>query len=271
VTRLRLGIVDYLNSKPLAYAFLPGVEGADELRERYDARFEPPARVAELLAAGELDVGLIPSIELERIPNLEVVPGLCVASEREVRSVLLVSSVPIARVRRLALDVNSRTSVALVRILCAERWGIEPKLSPAKPEIERMLETNDAALVIGDPALRIDPRRHLVFDLAREWFDLTGLPFVFAVWAARRGLDAPTLVADLTASLEQGLGNLDQLVTQAARDLGLDPLAVKDYLTRNLSFRLGPREREGLEEFHRRAHARGLVSDLQPLRLRPAG
>lgn len=258
--RIRLGIVDYLNSKPLAYAFLPGAEGPAELRGRYAARFEPPARVAELLAAGEIDVGLVPSIELERIPGLEIVPGLCVASEREVRSVLLVSRVPIARVRRLALDVHSRTSVALVRILCAERWGIEPELSPAEPEIERMLAANDAALVIGDPALRIDPRRYLVFDLAREWFDLTGLPFVFAVWAARRGLEAPHLATDLTASLELGLGHLDRLATQAAHELGLDPLAVKDYLTRNLSFRLGPREQSGLDEFHRRARQHGLVA-----------
>ncbi|MDX1503222.1 MAG: menaquinone biosynthesis protein [Thermoanaerobaculia bacterium] len=251
---LRLGIVDYLNSKPLAWSFLDGrtVEG-------WQALFLPPAGVAAELAAGGLDVGLVPSIELARIPGLEIVSDACVASEREVRSVLLVSRRPLARIGSIALDENSRTSAALVRILCAERWGIEPGFHEARPAVEEMLEGSDAALVIGDPALHVDPRRYLTFDLAREWYDLTGLPFVFAVWAARPGTSTAELVRVLDESLGRGLRRLEALAAAAAAELGLPLEAMRRYLTRNLHYRLGPEERRGLAEFLRRARAHGLA------------
>ena len=177
---IRVGIVDYLNSWPLAWSFLRG-----DVPERYLASYHPPARVAALLGAGELDVGLIPSIELQRIAGLSVLPGLCVAAEREVRSVLLISNRPPSEIRRLALDLNSRTSAALVQILLRDRYGVAPECVEAAPEVEEMLADADAALVIGDPALHIERGRYLIFDLAREWRQLTGYPFVSAVWALR--------------------------------------------------------------------------------------
>ena len=245
---LRIGVVAYLNSRPLAR----GLE-----RWRADGRFElvylPPAQVADELAAGRLDVGLLPSIELLRIPGLSVIPGLAIAATHEVRSVLLVSKVPIREVRRVALDLNSRTSVALVRLVLQERYGVRPEFSGAAPELETMLATSDAALVIGDPALHVDRSRYVVLDLAGEWFELTGLPFVFAVWAARDGVDLGAVGELLRASYELGRSELEAIVDEAARDAGLPPAVLADYYVRNLRFETGEAERAGLEEFLRRA------------------
>ncbi len=264
---LRVGVVDYLNSWPLAWSFLTG---------RYDAaRFEivylAPAALADRLAAGELDVGLLPSIELQRIPGLAVVPGLAIAATHEVKSVLLVCRRPVVELRRVAVDENSRTSVALVRIVLADGHGVEPELLSAPPELESMLEIADAALLIGDPALRARSRGLLVLDLAAEWRALTGTPFVFAVWAARQGVDVGELAATLSGSLALAQTELAAVVERGARELGLDRGSVHDYLTSSLSYRLGQAELAGLTEFHHRAHAHGLVGEPGPLRFLPSG
>lgn len=245
---LRIGVVSFVNSRPLARGLEQGRAGGD-----YELRYLPPARIADGLADGSLDVGLVPSVELLRIPGLAVVPGLAIAATQEVRSVLLVSRVPLRQIRRVALDENSRTSAALVRILLAERYGIRPEAAPSAPDLERMLETADAALVIGDPALRVDRERYLVLDLAGEWFQLTGLPFVFAVWAARRAVMSPDLTALLRKSLDTGLAALDQIVAEVAAETGLSALLLDDYYRRNLRFRMGAEEEAGMREFLRRA------------------
>ncbi len=245
---LRIGVVAYINSRPLAR----GLE-----RWKDDGRFVlvylSPAKLADELAAGRLDVGLLPSVELLRIPDLSVVPGLAIAATREVRSVLLVSKVPIREIRRVALDRNSRTSAALVKIVLAERYGIAPETSPAAPELERMLETADAALVIGDPALRIDRSRYVVLDLAGEWFELTGLPFVFAVWAVRKDVDAAAIADLLRSSFELGRREMSEIIAETARESGLQAAVVGDYFERNLRFEMTDAERDGLSAFLRRA------------------
>ncbi len=261
--RVRVGIVDYLNSKPLAWAFLSGTTPGT-----LEPSFLPPARVAERLAAGELDVGLLPSIELQRIPDLEVLPGLCVAARREVRSVLLVSRGPIAAIRRVALDENSRTSAALVEILLRDRYGLRPELETAPADLDRMLAGHDAALLIGDPALRVERGAYRVLDLAREWRRLTGHPFVFAVWAARRGLEHPDLTAVFRRSLLEGREAIERLIEESTAELGLAPAAVREYLTENLCFELGEAELLGLKEFFRRARVHDLIPDVRPLRFR---
>jgi len=260
VPKLRVGIVDYLNSKPLAWGFLKGHHA-----NLFAPELHPPARVARMLAAGELEIGLIPSIELARIPGLEVLPDLCVAAEHEVRSVLLVSRQPLERVRRVALDANSRTSVALLEILCAERFGIEPEFTVQPPDVERMLADNDAALVIGDPALRVDRERWRVHDLAGEWQALTGLPFVFAVWAVRREVEFPDVSVYFKNSLRHGLASLDSLVREAAAELGLGTDVIRRYLTEHLRFVLRDEEREALGEFFKRAHRHGLIDAVPEL------
>jgi chorismate dehydratase len=247
---LRIGVVAYLNSRPLAR----GLE-----RRKGDGRFElrylPPAKLADELAAGRLDVGLVPSIELLRIPELVVVPGLAIAATHEARSVLLVSKVPVREIRRVALDENSRTSAALVRIVLAERYGIGPEYAPAAPVLDEMLAAADAALLIGDPALRVDRTRYVVLDLAGEWFELTGLPFVFAVWAARGEATASAVGQLLRASREAGRAEIDAIVAEAARESGLPEPLLSEYYRHNLRFELGEAERRGLEAFLKRAAA----------------
>lgn len=258
--KLRVGIVNFLNSKPLAWGFLKGHHA-----DLFAPSYHPPAQVARMLGQGNLDVGLIPSIEVQRIPNLRVLPDLCVAARHEVRSVLLVSRCAPGEIRKVALDQNSRTSVTLLRILLRERWGLDPEYIHERPDPERMLAEADAALVIGDPALRVDRDRYQIIDLAAEWNTLTGLPFVFAVWAVRPEVDLPDLPFYFKSSLRYGLSSLDTLVREAAAELGLDSDEVRSYLTENLSFFLRRDEIEGLEEFYRRAHAHGLILEPKPI------
>ncbi|MFQ5527729.1 MAG: menaquinone biosynthetic enzyme MqnA/MqnD family protein [Thermoanaerobaculia bacterium] len=261
MAKLRVGIVDYLNSRPLAWDFLSGA-----LADRYQVLYEPPARVADLLASGDIDIGLIPSIEYQRIPDLAVIPGACVASDSAVRSVLLVSNVPFGDIRTLALDENSRTSAILVRIVLKELYGAEPTASPARPDLDVMLADSDAALIIGDPALRIPMEEGRVLDLAVAWKKLTGLPFVFAFWAVRSGAVRSGLEADFSASIERGRRNLSVLAHEAGRELGLSEASLLDYLERNLRFDLGEPEVAGLEEFFRRSAA--LLKERDPVPLR---
>jgi len=258
--KLRVGIVNFLNSKPLAWGFLKGHHA-----DLFAPTYHPPAMVARMLGQGNLDVGLIPSIEVQRIPNLRVLPDMCVAAHHEVRSVLLVSRVPVEEIRRVALDTNSRTSATLIRILLRERWGLEPEYIHERPDPDRMLAEADAALIIGDPALRVDRERYLITDLAAEWKELTGLPFVFAVWAVRPEVELPELPFYFKSSLRYGLSSLDILVREAAAELGLESSEVREYLTENLSFFLRSDEIEGLEEFYRRAHNHGLILEPKPI------
>jgi len=257
---LRVGIVDYLNSRPLAWGFLTGRMPAE-----LEASYHPPARVADLLAAGELDVGLVPSIELQRIPGLRVLPGMGVCASHEVRSVLLVSQCEPADIRRLALDRYSRTSAALVQILLADVWGARPEVVTAAPDVEAMLADADAALVIGDPALRVDRTAYRVLDLAAGWRGLTGHPFVFAVWAVRSGVDTAGLDELFHRSLALGMAEIDRIVAAAAGELGLPPAELREYLTSSLGFRLGEDELQGLREYFRRAAAHGLLPTVVPL------
>jgi chorismate dehydratase len=260
LSKLRVGIVNYLNSRPLGWGFLKGHHA-----DLFSPSCHPPAMVARLLSQGNLEVGLIPSIEVQRIPNLRVLPDLCVGATQEVRSVLLVSRVPIEDIRRVALDQNSRTSAALVRILLRERLGRNPEYLPHRPEIPRMLGEADAALIIGDPALQVDRSAYYVLDLAAEWRALTGLPFVFAVWAIRPEVQVPDLSFYFKSSFRYGMSSLDTLVREAAAELGLDSADVRSYLTENLRFLLQEEEIAGLEEFYRRAHEHGLILEPKPI------
>jgi chorismate dehydratase len=258
--KLRVGIVNFLNSKPLAWGFLKGHHA-----DLFAPSYHPPALVARLLGQGNLDIGLIPSIEVQRIPNLKILPDLCVAARHEVRSVLLVSRCPLPEIKRVALDQNSRTSVALLRILLRERYGLDPEYIHERPDPERMLSEADAALVIGDPALKVDRDRYLITDLAAEWNELTGLPFVFAVWAVRPEVEIPDLPFYFKSSLRYGLSSLDTLVRESAAELGLDSSEVRSYLTDNLAFFLRDEEIAGLTEFYRRAYQHGLILEPRPL------
>lgn len=260
MAKLRVGIVNYLNSKPLAWGFLKGHHA-----DLFAPSFHPPALVARLLSQANLDIGLIPSIEVQRIPGLKVLPDLCIASHHEVRSVILISRRPFAEIRKVALDQNSRTSAALLRVLLRERYQLDPEYVHERADAERMLADADAALLIGDPALKVKRDRYRVLDLAGEWFAMTSLPFTFAVWAVRPEVELPELPFYFKSSLRYGLSSLDNVVRESAAELDLESSDVRSYLTENLHYFLRREELAGLEEFYRRAHAHGLILEPRPL------
>ena len=261
---LRVGVVHYLNAWPLAW----GLWHPERLRAAGRAAGEvaaedlSPAALADRLRAGTLDVGLLPTIELQRIPGLSIVPGLGIAATEEVRSVLLVSRCAPREIGSVAVDENSRTSVALLRLVLAERHGVSPRFFPAAPRVEEMLDAHDAALVIGDPALHVDRARYRVTDLAAEWKALTGLPFVFAVWAVAPSCRHSRVADLLTASYESGRADLERIVVEASDASGLSAEVMRTYFTANLRYELGLAELAGIAEFHRRAARHDLTPGL---------
>ena len=256
VSRLRLGVVPYLNVEPIVHG----------LRE--DTRFEVvrdvPSRVAERLHAGEIDLGIIPSIEYAR-GDYAIVPGIAIASRGRVRSVELLQKRPLAEVRRVALDTSSRTSVVLLRILLRERLGREPEYVEMPPDPEAMLSATDAALVIGDPALFYDGAAERL-DLGEAWWSLTGLPFVFAFWAGRPGIVGAEELRRLQRSLRAGLERLGEIAASYNGHGAGQAADNEAYLRQCIVYDLGDAEQAGLREFYRRAHALGLIPRRPELR-----
>jgi chorismate dehydratase len=256
----RVSVVQYLNTAPLVWGLLHGAQ-----RECYDLAFTTPAVCADDLEAGRADIGIIPSIEYQHIHGLQVLPGLSIASKQRVRSVLLLSRVPIEKVRSAALDTSSRTSAALVRILFRKFYGIDVAARPSTPDPAVMLSSADAALLIGDPALLYDGDAQ-VLDLALEWRKFTGLPFVFALWAFRpfeRGL--VNLRRDFEASRDHGLAHLDDIAAEWAPRLGITAEAVRIYLTENIDYTLDEENLAGLQLFYRLAHEAGIIPSVKEL------
>lgn len=217
---------------------------------RFLLEFGLPAVCADHLASGAADIGIVPSFELTR-QDLEIIPGAGIACHGAVRSILLISSRPAASIRTLALDTSSRTSVELVRVVLERRYGVTPRCMPHAPDLDAMLAIADAALIIGDPALHLDPAAlpgH-VYDLGAEWVEMTGLPMVFAVWAGRKGIVTPDLVAAFQASCRYGLAHLEEIVAAESAPRGFAPEVVREYLTRNIVHELGPRDYQGMELF----------------------
>ncbi len=245
----RLCSVDYLNSAPLVWGLLHGPQ-----QNQFDLTFRVPSQCAELVASGAVEIGNIPAIELFR-QDLEMVPGVGVASRGPVRSILLISKRPLAEIRTLAADTSSRTSVALTRIILARRYGVEPKFEPCAPDLATMLSRADAALIIGDPALHIDPASlpYHVADLGQEWTEMTGLPMVFAVWAGRKQHITAAVSEALNASCRYGREHLEDIVLIDGAARGIPEGLARDYLTHHIVNELGPKEYEGLKLYLRYA------------------
>lgn len=241
-------MVSYLNTVPLVWGMLHGGE-----RGLFDLSFALPAECADRLAAGSADIGIVPSVELNR-QKLEIIPGTGIACRGPVRSILLISKVPFEQIRTLATDSGSRTSVALSRIVLARKYGVEPALFSQRPQLGSMLEQCDAALIIGDAALVLDPAQlpFHVLDLGAEWTSMTGLPMVFAVWAARAGLPRQDPQPFL-ASLHFGLAHMNEIVNEWYPRLGISEALTREYLTRNIVFELGETEYAGLAAFRKYA------------------
>ncbi|MDQ6892444.1 MAG: menaquinone biosynthesis protein [Acidobacteriota bacterium] len=256
---LRFSVVDFLNARPLTWGLLheppPGIEVSRDL----------PSACADKLAAGEADVGLIPSIEYQRIPGLKVIPGLGIAASSEVRSVLLVSKVSREKIRTVALDPASRTSAALTRIILERRYGVRAAYE------EGAGEAADARLVIGDPALKTRLNGAVVLDLAAEWRALTGRSFLFAFWAVREGADAGAAERIVRASRDRARERFGDLVEEGARETGLSEAVVEDYLRHSLHFDLDRADFGGVELFYRLAAELFLIPSARPLEFVPHG
>lgn len=253
--RIRIGAVNYLNSKPL-------IEGLADSSDRIDLVLDYPSLLAERLASGELAAALIPSISCLQNPAYEIISDACVATRGPVLSVKLYSRVPIRRIRTLALDAGSRTSAALSRILLAERYQVRPQWEPL-PLGDSIRESRaDAILLIGDRAIpEPEERFEEVWDLGEEWTNWTGLPFVFAMWAARRDSQFPEVEAALGAARDLGLRRIPEIALRESSPLDLAPGLIEDYLTNNLYFFLGPQEQRGLRRYYELAVKQGLAPE----------
>ena len=240
--------MSYLNTWPLVWGFLYGPE-----RGRFDFRFDLPAQCANALKTGQADVGLVPCAELGRL-SLDFLPHLGIASEGPVRSILLVSKRPFREIRTLAADSSSRTSVALTQILLAEKYGCSPVITPQAPNLDAMLSESDAALIIGDPALRLDPQKLSMpsLDLGQEWTAWTGLPMVFAVWAGRREFLTPEVARAFLDSYDWGAHHTSEIVEQAVAERGFPEPLAREYLTRHIVYPLGAKHLQGLDLFRAR-------------------
>ncbi len=280
VNSLRISIVQYLNTAPLVRGFTHGV-----LREKYQLSFTVPSQCAEALRTNTADIAIIPAIEYPRIGNLVVLPGLSIASKRAVRSLLLASKKPVREVSRIALDRSSRSTQALVRILCRKWWGIAPEFLEEEPDLPAMLQESDAALLIGDPALRlalkVEPHAErdragvqqcsgksvgfpgiptlYLYDIVEEWCALSGLPAVLAVWAARPEVATPEVVRDFQESLAQGLLQLDAISAEASKEMGLPAEDLRRYFSENIDYGLDEENLRGLRLYFNLAGELGLI------------
>jgi chorismate dehydratase len=288
MAKLRISIVEYLNTAPLVWGFTEG-----PLAGKYDLSFTVPSQCAEALRRGDVDVAIIPAIEYQRIDNLVMLPGMAVAAKGEVRSILVVSKRPIDMAKKIALDASSRSSAALVRLLAKELWQIQPEFIEAPPDPPEMLKLADAALVIGDPALRIALKMEalnskvpsdeaccqgdiedmpvpghetiFVYDVAYQWEKMTGKPCVLAVWAGRRDAITAEVVADFQASKRYGLERVREIAEAASIKLDLPPRALERYLTDNINFELDEENLAGLRLYFEKAAAAGLIPQARPI------
>lgn len=252
---IRIGAVSYLNSKPL-------IEGLDEATPHADLILDYPSCLADQLAAGDLDVALIPSIEYFRNPGHEIVSNACVATHGAVLSVKMYSRVHPGDIKTLALDAGSRTSAALVQIILNERYGVKPQLVPLSMEQTTADTQADAILLIGDRAMH-EPDEAFVetWDLGEEWLNWTGLPFVFAMWVVRSEFDGRDIEHALCDARDRGIAALEPIAYREAAALGIDEADAFEYLYNNLHFKLGAAERHGLKLFYELAAKQGLVPE----------
>jgi predicted solute-binding protein len=216
----------------------------------FELEFRTPAGCADQLASGAADIGIVPSFELTR-QNLEIIRGTGIACRGAVRSILLISACPASEIRSLAADSSSRTSVELARVILDRRYGVRPRFVSHPPDLEAMLRSADAALVIGDPALHIEPAAlgYRTYDLGAEWLELSGLPMVFAVWAGRPGVTSPEIAEAFRQSCVYGREHLEEIVAAESQSRGFRPDLVREYLTRHIVHELGPAEYEGMDRF----------------------
>jgi chorismate dehydratase len=260
--RPRIAASSYLNTAPLIWSFVHGSQ-RDAVELFTDTA---PARCAEMLAGDEVDIALVPVIEYQRIPDIGIIPDVCVGSRSAVRSVVLVTRRNnLKKVERVALDDSSRTSVAMVKIIFREFLGFEPEWQTSHPDLKSMLMQADAALIIGDPAMKIPRDQFHVFDLATLWHEFTGFGFVFAMWMARKASVAKTSFVNFAAARDDGLAHLEEISAEYKPQLGLSDEEIKSYLTENIAFRMDEEMEKGFSRYFELARKHGVIESERPL------
>ncbi len=265
-SKRRLGAVSFLNTKPLIY----GIE-RNLLPHNFQLTKAIPSSLAVQLNAGKLDVALIPSIAYAKnSPTLRIVPDCGIIAHGAVNSIRLYFNKDLKSIRSVALDISSMTSVVLTKIILAERYEMKPEFIAAEPDLEKMLASADAALVIGDTALfKTQSVGGNYLDLAEEWYDMTGLPFVFAVWAGRAGAITLDDTQAIISSKNLGLDNIDDVCRAAAEEYGADFNLVRSYLTDNIQFNLGEEEIAGMRQYFELAYFHGALEYLPQMNFYP--
>lgn len=265
--RPRVAASSYLNSAPLIWSFVHGTRQ----REIELVTDTAPARCAEMLAHSEVLAALVPVIEYQRIPQLMVVPGVCVGARSRVRSVVLVTREGIGdlrHVRSVALDRSSRTSAALVQIIFREFLNIEPEWTVSAPDVAAMLKSCDAALIIGDPSMTFPRERVVVYDLAELWRKHTGLGFVFAMWMVRAGSGSDQIRrVDFAGARDEGLAHIEEIAALYKDRVGLSFGEIRTYLLENISFELTEELQAGLELFYILAQKHKIIPGALPLKM----
>lgn len=258
----RLAASSYLNSAPLIWSFTRGAR-----RDEVSLIDPVPSACADFLAQGRVEAALVPVIEYQRINNIHLVPEVCVGSKEKVRSVVLVTkSDDLESVRSVALDESSRTSASLVKIIFREFIGTDPTWQTATPDLGRMLNDNDAALIIGDPGMTFSREGFYVWDLASLWRQHTGLGFVFAMWMIRDDASVETRRLDFRAARNEGLASVDEIVNHYEKLLALSRADITEYLTLNISFTPEEAMKAGMALYFELAHKHGLIDAVKPLR-----
>ncbi|MCS6831576.1 MAG: menaquinone biosynthesis protein [Armatimonadota bacterium] len=250
-----IGCVPYLNAKPLVEWFYTpqGRESGIELA--YDA----PSRLAQLVETDKVVCALVSSVELFRHPNWSAVPQIAIASTGKVLSVRLFSKVPLYKVRSVALDTSSLTSSALVQVLFAQRWGTKPEYIPAAPDLEHMLQRADAALLIGDKGMLARSQGLYVADLGEEWYQWTGLPFVWALWLGRSENITPSLVEALLQARQWGQEHIERVIHSAASRLAMKQEVIRHYLCNVMQYEMTTAHEKALERFAQECKRLGLI------------
>jgi chorismate dehydratase len=257
--RLVIGAVSYLNARPLIH----GLDSQPDL----DLRLDVPSGLLKGLESRQFDIALLPTIDYQRLANLKIVPAGGIGCDGATPTVRIFSAQPIERIQTLACDPDSHTSVALARIILAERFGLRPKMVNLGPE-RRM--TNAAMLLIGDKVVTAEPTgMPYQLDLGIAWKELTDLPFVFAVWTARGGIDLRDLPQRLASAKEAARIDLPKIIAQEAVPRGWPAELAMQYLTVNLQFDIGPAQLEAIRRFHQLAFKHGIISQPRPLELYP--
>ena len=280
MTKNKISIVKYLNAVPLAWGILEGPQ-----KEAFDPVLSTPAECAEQLTRGSVDIGLIPSIEFQRIKGSRIVPGPAVAAMYQVRSVILVSVRPLWQVKTVACDSGSSTSVALAKIIFSEFYHTHPDFTPAEPNLANMLAQSDAALLIGDNALKfmetndrpnLDSQKSMlrlgsgpepleIFDLAERWRFLTGLPFVFAFWAVRDGFKDGGIVDTLKASRDFGAANIPTIAEKYSERVQIKKEFIQAYLEKNVHYYMDQSCIDALQLFYEKAAKVGAIKSVRSL------